>query len=95
MLFSMKKSTKATTIKLDGELLEELERNKPKGTSVTSYVKAAVRKSLNETCLRESAAEYIAMTEADPAEKALFDEWQSADLSSPVKKKVSSKKSRS
>ena len=37
---------KATTIKLEGELLAAIERAKPPGDSVTSFVRTVLRKSL-------------------------------------------------
>ena len=76
---------KATTIKLDGDLLVEIERSKPSGMSVTSYVRETLQKSLVATRLREAAAEYKAMTEADPEERALLKEWDEADLVSAPK----------
>ena len=76
---------KATTIKLDGELLAELERAKPPGASVTSYVKDTLQKSLNAARLREAAVAYRAMTDKDPEERALLAEWDAADLVSAPK----------
>jgi len=81
----MKSSTKATTIKLDGDLLVELERTKPDGVSVTRYVKDTLKKSMNAAKLKESAAQYVAMTESDKEEMGWLKEWDNADLVSPPK----------
>lgn len=76
---------KATTIKLDGELLQALERAKPAGASVTGYVKDTLQKSLTALRLREAAEEYRTMTESDPEERSWLKEWDKADLVSPPK----------
>lgn len=76
---------KATTIKLDGELLLALERSKPPGASVTSYVKDTLQKSLTTQRLREAAEAYRTLTESDPEERAWLKEWDEADLASPPK----------
>ena len=76
---------KATTIKLDGDLLQALEKAKPAGASVTSYVKETLQKSLNARRLREAAERYRTSTEADPEEKAWLQEWDQADLVSSPK----------
>lgn len=91
----MKQSTKATTIKLEGDLLADLERAKPDGMSVTGYVKDTLRKSLNAAKLRESAGQYVTMTESDREERALLKEWDAADLVSPPKASNKKKKSTS
>lgn len=85
---------KATTIKLDGDLLEAVERAKPASMSVTRYVKDTLRKSLTAARLREAAAEYRAFTAADRDERALMDEWDAADLVAPPKPARAGRKAR-
>lgn len=76
---------KATTIKLEGELLLALERAKPPGASVTSYVKETLQKSLTAQRLREAAEAYRVLTETDAEERAWLKEWDEADLVSSPK----------
>jgi hypothetical protein len=86
---------KATTIKLDGELLVALEKAKPPGASVTSYVKETLQKSLNAQRLREAAETYRTATEEDPEERAWLLEWDRADLVTPPKVRKSGRGTRS
>jgi len=71
---------KATTIKLEGELLTAIERAKPPGESVTSYVRTVLRKNLEQVRVREAAAAYHAFVESHPEEQEWLDEWERADL---------------
>jgi hypothetical protein len=71
---------KATTIKLEGELLAAIERAKPPGESVTSFVRTVLRKSLEQAKVREAANTYIAFVESHPEEQQWMDEWERADL---------------
>jgi hypothetical protein len=74
---------KATTIKLEGELLAAIERAKPPGESVTSFVRTVLRKSLEQDKVREAANTYIAFVESHPEEQQWMDEWERADLTTP------------
>jgi hypothetical protein len=71
---------KATTIKIDGELLTEIERAKPPGQSVTTYVRTVLRKNIEQHKIREAAAAYRAFVESHPEEREWLDEWERADL---------------
>lgn len=74
---------KATTIKLEGELLAAIERAKPPGDSVTSFVRTVLRKSLEQHEVREAANAYIAFVQSHPDEQQWMDEWERADLTTP------------
>ena len=74
---------KATTIKLEGELLESLEANKPTDQSLTAYVRSVLRENLDRIEVREAAVAYRAFVESNEEEKALLDEWDRADLNTP------------
>lgn len=79
---------KATTIKLDGELLKRLESVKPSKESLTSYVRSILEKNLDQVKVREAATAYKAFVEDNPDEKAWWNKWDQADLkSSPRRKK--------
>jgi hypothetical protein len=74
---------KATTIKREGELLIAIERAKPPGESVTSFVRTVLRKSLEQHQVREAADAYIPFVESLPEEQQWMDEWERADLTTP------------
>jgi hypothetical protein len=74
---------KATTIKLEGDLLIAIERAKAPGESVTSYVRTVLRKNLEQHLLREGAAAYRAFVESHPEEQQWLEEWERADLTNP------------
>jgi hypothetical protein len=78
-------SMKTTTIKLDGELLTELEANKPTGQSMASYVRSVLRKSVERKKAQEAALEFRAFLESDEDEKAWLDEWNRAELNTPLR----------
>jgi hypothetical protein len=79
---------KATTIKIDGELLTEIERAKPPGQSVTTYVRTVLRKNIEQHKIREAAAAYRAFVESHPEEREWLDEWERADLTTtPTEKR--------
>jgi hypothetical protein len=86
---------KATTIKLDGELLRDLESAKPKDQSVTAYVRDVLRKELQRMVVREAAEEYQAFVSDEKAEKKWLQEWDDADLSSEPTKKSPRRNTRS
>jgi hypothetical protein len=75
---------KATTIKLEGELLAAIEKAKRPEESVTSYVRTVLRKNLEQTRVREAAAAYIAFVDSHPEEQEWLDEWERADLTTPA-----------
>lgn len=76
---------KATTIKLGGDLLREVELAKPADMSVTSYVKEAVRGKLMSARLRDAAGQYQTLSEADAQERQYMEEWDAADLAKAPK----------
>ncbi|NBV47179.1 MAG: hypothetical protein EBR86_16465 [Planctomycetia bacterium] len=71
---------KATTVKLDGELLDQIEKAKAPGQSVTAYVRSVLRKNLEQQRLREASVAYRAFVEAHPDEREWLGEWERADL---------------
>jgi hypothetical protein len=73
---------KATTIKVEGELLSELERHKPPEQSLTAFVKAILRRDLLQRQLAEAAQQYTAFLGSNPEEAAWLAEWDAADLTS-------------
>lgn len=78
---------KATTIKIEGELLRELEKSKPEYLSLSAYVREVLTKDLRRRQLAEAAASYEVFMAANPEEKSWLREWDGADLASPPKRR--------
>jgi len=78
---------KATTVKLEGELLEDLEASKPTDQSLTAYVRSVLRENLDRIEVREAAVAYRAFVESDEDEKQWLGEWDRADLNTPPSNK--------
>jgi hypothetical protein len=60
-----------------------IERAKPPGETVTSFVRTVLRKSLEQHQVREAANAYIPFVESLPEEQQWMDEWERADLTTP------------
>jgi len=71
---------RATTIRIEGELLDELESAKPESLSLSAYVREVLLKSLRDRKMAEAARAYQAFLDADPAERASLEEWEGAEL---------------
>jgi hypothetical protein len=78
---------KATTIKLEGELLKELERAKSPTESLSAYVRNVLIKDLRRARLVQSAAAYQEFLEANPEEQPWLKDWDEADLSTPPQRR--------
>jgi hypothetical protein len=74
---------KATTIKLDGEILEEVKAAKPEGETLTGYVRSVLRREIERKKKEEAALAYRVFMEANREERQWLGEWESADLASP------------
>jgi len=77
---------KATTIKLEGELLAELERAKPESVSLSAYVREVLNKDLRRRKLAQAAVSYEEFLAANPEEKSWMREWDEANLTSSPKR---------
>jgi predicted transcriptional regulator len=78
---------KATTIKVEGQLLAELERAKPSSQSLTTYVRSALRQHVRRQQMMAAADRYTAFLRQHPEERASLDEWDRADLARPPKRR--------
>ena len=77
---------RATTIKLEGELLERIEAAKPVDTSLSAHVRWVLQKDLGRRQARDAAARFKAFIDAHPEEQAWLSEWDGADLAAPPKR---------
>lgn len=73
---------KATTVKIEGKLLEEIKAAKPASRSVSAHVRHVLKKDLERRKMRDAATAFKAFVEAHPEERAWLAEWDSADLAS-------------
>lgn len=74
---------KATTIRLDGDLLSEIESTKPEGQSVTAYVRDVLQKEVRRQRARNAAAQYHEFLAQNIDERQWMDEWAAAGLVTP------------
>lgn len=74
---------KATTVKLEGQLLQEIEHVKPSSQSVSAYVRELLRSSLRRIKLRSAAIEYQEFLQANPDEAEWMAQWDQSDLAAP------------
>jgi hypothetical protein len=77
---------KATTIKLEGELLKELERARPKSMSLSAYVRHVLARNFQRRRLAQAAASYEEFLKSNPEEQSWLREWDQADLASSPKR---------
>jgi hypothetical protein len=78
---------KATTIKIEGELLNELEATKPESLSLSAFVREVLKKDLRRRKLSQAAASYEEFLAENPEEQLLLREWDEADLARTPKRK--------
>ena len=73
---------KATTVKIEGELLAGIEAARKPGQSVASYVRRALQRDLERRLARDAAAAFKEFVDTHPEEKRWLDVWDGADLAS-------------
>ena len=74
---------RATTIKLEGKLLDDVEAAKPAERSLSAHVRWVLQKDLERRRVRNAAAAFRAFIDAHPEERAWLSEWDGADLAEP------------
>jgi hypothetical protein len=77
---------KATTIKVEGELLLELERAKPASQSLTTFVRDVLRREVRRRQMAAAADRYTEFLAKDGEERAWLEEWDRADLARPPRR---------
>lgn len=73
---------KATTVKIEGELLDRIEAARGAGQSVASYVRRVLQRDLERRHARDAAAAFKEFVETHPEERRWLDEWDGAELAS-------------
>ena len=74
---------RATTIKLEGKLLEDVEAAKPADRSLSAHVRWVLQRDLERRQARDASVAFRAFLEAHPEERAWLSEWDGADLAAP------------
>jgi hypothetical protein len=74
---------RATTVKVEGELLDELNRSKPVNVSLSAFVRSILEREVLRRKLGDAAEKYVKFLEKAPDERELLAEWESADLVTP------------
>jgi hypothetical protein len=82
---------KATTIKVEGDLLKEMEAACPPSQCISAFVREVLRNELKRRRVAEAAVKYEQFVASHPEEREWLDEWEKADLIHPPQRK--SKKS--
>lgn len=80
-------SIKATTIKVDGNLLAELVQAKPPTQSLTAYVREVLEREVRRLKMLAAADAYTEFLRANPDERAWLEEWDRADLAQAPKRR--------
>lgn len=70
----------ATTIKLDGKLVSELMKVKPRAKSISAYVRDLIEGDVRRHALAASARRYQEFLASNPTEEKWLGEWMEADL---------------
>ena len=78
---------KATTIKVDGDLLKELERTKPASQSLSGYVRSLLQQEMRRRKMAAAAERYAEFLRDASDERGWLDQWASADLARPPKRR--------
>lgn len=71
---------KASTIRLDGDILKSIALVKPDSQSLSSYIREVVEGDVRRRQLREAGQRYRQFLEQNPGEAAWLNEWAEADL---------------
>jgi hypothetical protein len=74
------RSMKATTIKLEGAILEELEELKRSDQNLTSLVRDLLRAQIHRHKMAKAAAEYVAFLNENSGERLELDVWAAAPI---------------
>lgn len=78
---------RATTIKVEGELLAELNRAKPANVTLTAFVRSILEREVMSAKLGAAADRYAAFLEGSVDEREWLTEWERADLAAPAKRR--------
>lgn len=71
---------KATTVKIEGELLSDLEEIKPKNLSLSAFIRLVLFQGIRKQRLRTAGNQYARFLSSNNEEVELLKDWEEADL---------------
>lgn len=77
----------ATTIKLEGALLKDIQECKPQSQSLAAYVREALEADVRRRRMALAAQEYRTFLSANPEEAEEMEQWAEAPLAATVKRR--------
>lgn len=77
---------KATTIKIENPLLNELNALCPQTKSLSAFVRELLEKNVKRNKLTTAADQYCEFLKSNSEEQAWLSEWMDANLNEPPKK---------
>ena len=77
----------ATTVKLEGALLKQIQALKPRQQTLASYVREALKGDLKRRRLAHAAQQYHAFLSANPAEREELSQWSNAPLATAPRRR--------
>lgn len=80
-------SMRATTIKVEGDLLERIDRHRPREQTITAFVRAVLEQEIRRREMTQAADEYAGFLEKHEDERAWLQEWDSSDLAKAPRRK--------
>ena len=78
---------RATTIKVEGSLLDELEKEKPDSESLSSFVRSILEKEMVRRKMVGAAERYADFLRNRPAEREWLETWERSDVDTPVSRR--------
>ena len=78
---------RATTVKVDGELLKELRAAKSPSQSLTAFVRDVLRQELLRRKMAAAEGRYADFVRESADERAEIEEWESVGLERPPGRK--------
>ena len=77
----------ATTLKIEGELLNELNHLRPKDQSLSAFVRGILEQTIRKQQMIAAAEQYTDFLKSCSDEAMWLEEWEQTDLESPPQSK--------
>jgi len=77
---------RATTIKVEGQLLKDLTQAKPANLSLTAFVRSILEREVLRARLADATERYATFLDQAPEEQGWLEQWERADLATPPRK---------
>jgi len=77
----------STTIKVEGQLLQELTRAKPANLGLSAFVRSILEREVLRMRVADATERYANHLQGSPEEREWLAEWERADFSSAPRRK--------